>query len=90
MTSCSPSGQKECGSSPLFASIKLEVTTEGVTWTTILTARLIAGEGGMVAIGCGEGEQFGPLERGTNLQGPFGSIWEDVGTPPPQRPLSRP
>ena len=41
---------------PLFAGIKsssLGVTTKGVIWTTILTARLIAGEGGMVAIGCG-------------------------------------
>ena len=51
-----------------------------VTWTTILTARPIAGEGGMVAIGCGEGENFGPLERGTNLQGAlsalFGKMWD--------------
>ena len=65
---------------PLFAGIKLGLTTKGVTWTTILTARLIAGEGGMVAIGCGEGEQFGPLQRGTNLQGAlsalFGKMWE--------------
>ena len=74
---------------PLFAGIKLGVTTKGVTWTTILTARLIAGEGGMVAIGCGEGEQFGPLERGTNLQGAlsalFGKMWEH----PPLSDLSQ-
>ena len=74
---------------PLFAGIKLGVTTKGVTWTTILTARLIAGEGGMVAIGCGEGEKFGPLERGTNLQGAlwalFGKMWDH----PPLSDLSK-
>ena len=74
---------------PLFAGIKLGVTTKGVTWTTILTARLIAGEGGMVAIGCGEGEKFGLLDRRTSLQGAlsalFGKMWEH----PPLSDLSQ-
>ena len=74
---------------PLFAGIKLGVTTKGVTWTTILTARLIAGEGGMVAIGCGEGEKFGPLERGTNLQGALSALCGKMWEHPPLSDLSQ-
>ena len=68
---------------PLFAGIK------GVTWTTILTARLIAGEGGMVAIGCGEGENFGPLERGTNLQGALSTLFSKMWDHPPLSDLAQ-
>ena len=74
---------------PLFAGIKLGVTTKGVTWTTILTARLIAGEGGMVAIGCGEGENFGPLERGSNLQGALSALFSKMWDHPPLSDLAQ-
>ena len=74
---------------PLFAGIKLGVTTKDVTWTTILTARLIAGDGGMVAIGCGEGEKFGPLKHGTNLQGAFLALFGKMWDHPPLSDLSK-
>ena len=74
---------------PLFAGIKLGVTTKGVTWTTILTARLIAGEGGMVAIGCGEGENFGPPERASNLQGALSALFSKMWDHPPLSHLAQ-
>ena len=64
---------------PLFESIKLAVSEKGVTWQTILTAKLVAGETGLVAVATGTGDTYTVLDRGSRLQGAlsalFGKMW---------------
>ena len=59
---------------PLFESIKLAVSEKGVTWQTILTAKLVAGETGFVAVATG-GDTYAVLDRGSRLQGALSALF---------------
>ena len=65
---------------PLFAGIKLAVTEKGVAWEAIATARLVAGENGLVAVATGEGSTYTVLDPASKLQGAlsalFGKMWD--------------
>ena len=69
---------------PLFASITQAVTEKGVTWQTILTAKLVAGDTGLVAVAAGEGDSYVVLDRGAKLQGALSALFgKNVGPSSP-------
>ena len=65
---------------PLFESIKMARTEKGVTWHVIETAKLVAGDNGLVAVAAGKDETYTVLDRGSKLQGAlsalFGKMWD--------------
>ena len=73
---------------PLFASITQAVTEKGVTWQAILTAKLVAGDTGLVAVVPGEGDSYVVLDRGTKLQGALSALFGKMWDHPPLRDLA--
>ena len=65
---------------PVFESIKLARTETGVTWHVVETAKLVAGDNGLVAVATGKDETYTVLDRGSKLQGAlsalFGKMWD--------------
>ena len=65
---------------PLFESIKLARTERGVTWHVVETAKLVAGDNGLVAVATGKDETYTVLDCGLKLQGAlsalFGKMWD--------------
>ena len=65
---------------PLFASIKSASTQKGVTWHVVETAKLVAGDNGLVAVAAGRDDTYTVLDRGSKLQGAlsalFGKMWD--------------
>ena len=64
----------------LFESIKMARAERGVTWHVIETAKLVAGDNGLVAVATGKDETYTVLDRDSKLQGAlsalFGKMWD--------------
>ena len=70
---------------PLFESIKMARTERGVTWHVIETAKLVAGDNGLVAVATGKDETYTVLDRLQASGCSLCPLWQNVGLPATQR-----